>query len=284
MTHDQDSLASVARRLESLELAARRWRRATLLLAAAGGLALVGVAARPAPADKVTASGFEVVDAGGKLRARLALTEAGEPALELLDGAGVAQATLALGTFPRTEDRDRPQRLANGRRVQASDAPLTSVLRLGAKDGEPAVELGAGDRLRALRLRDDFGDERFEMRVGPYIRPDLRPGATGDLVEATFRLKSPDERLALELGVEAISSPRPADRRELASGSLVEEATPYSAMYGWCEDPIFLLSNWSGDQPSLDLWEFGKAATPILSAPGDRSRESSGRDASGWGH
>jgi hypothetical protein len=39
-------------------------------------------------------------------------------------------------------------------------------------------------------------------------------------------------------------------------------------MYGWCEDPIFLLSNWSGDEPSLDLWEYrGQGLKSIVSLP-----------------
>lgn len=256
-------------RLERLERGLRRWRAAAIGAGLLGVVAVTGIAARVAPPEKVVTTSLEVVDDAGKVRARIALGKEGEPALELLDAAGVAQATLALGNFPRVEDRDRPQRTPGGRPVAASDAALTSILRLGNKDNEPAVELGAGERLRAFRLRDDFGDERIELRVGPYVRPDLKLGATGDLVEATMRLKSPDERLALELGVEPISSARPADRRNLSRGSLVEEATPYLTMYGWCEQPIFLLSNWSGDQPSLDLWEEGRSAHRLLSVPGD---------------
>jgi|JI10StandDraft_1071094.scaffolds.fasta_scaffold235250_2 hypothetical protein len=261
--------ATFADRLDRLERGVRRWRAAAMGAGLLGVIAIAGLAARVAPPEKVVTTSLEVVDAAGKVRARIALGKEGDPALELLDAAGVAQATLALGNFPRVEDRDRPQRLPGGRPVAASDAALTSILRLGNRDNEPAVELGAGERLRAIRLRDDFGDERIEFRVGPYVRPDLKLGATGDLVEATMRLKSPDERLALELGVEPISSSRPSDRRDLSRGPLVEEATPYLTMYGWCERPIFLLSNWSGDQPSLDLWEEGRGARRLLSIPGD---------------
>ncbi len=259
----------LSERLDRLERQARRWRAAALGLCAAAVTATAGLGAIRVPAEKATASGFEVVDGQGKVRARLALSKDGEPALELLDATGVAQATLALGTFPRVEDRDRPARLPGGRRAQASDAALTAILRLGMKDSEPAVELGAGERLRALRLRDDFGDERIEFRVGPYVRPDLKAGATGDLVEATMRLKSPDERLAMELGVEPISMARPSDRRANARGTLVEESTPYLTMYGWREQPIFLLSNWAGDEPSLDLWQIGAEERSLLSAPND---------------
>lgn len=257
-------------RIDRLERSARRWKAATLGLGATAIATVAGFGAVHAPPEKVTASGFEVADGEGKVRARLALSKEGEPALELLDSAGVAQVTLALGSFPRVEDRDRPTRLPGGRRAQPSDAALTSILRLGMKDGEPAVELGAGERLRALRLRDDFGDERMEFRVGPYVRPDLKAGATGDLVEATMRLKSPDERLAMELGVEPISMARPADRRGNARGPLVEEATPYLTMYGWREQPIFLLSNWAGDEPSLDLWQCGNGERSLLSVPDER--------------
>jgi hypothetical protein len=275
--HPAATCAQLLERIDRLERSGRRVRLTAIGMASLGAigcLALVApTAVRTLTAETLTVEtlrgkSVEIVDDAGKVRARLGVGRSGDPSLALLDEAGVPQVTLALGSFPRTEDRDRPARRANGQPTGASDGALTAVLRLGSKDGEPAVEIGAGERLRALRLRDDFGDERIELRVGPYVRPDLRPGATGDLVEASVRLKSPDERLAIELGVEPISSRRPADRTSTANAALVEEATPFLTMYGWCEDPIFLLSNWSGDEPSLDLWEYrGQRLKSIVSLP-----------------
>lgn len=287
-------------RLERLERQAARWRwvglgGASIGVAAAacllGGFALPAGQSGPAAAsagtaptpERMTAQAFEVVDAAGKVRARLGLSKEGVPSLELLDVAGVAQASLALGQFERPEDaRIREAtggRAANGRPVAPTDEVLNAVLRLGRRDDVAGVEIGAGDRLRVLRLRDGEGDERMELRVGPYVRPDMRADLRAKAAgydEATLRLKAPNEFLAMELGVEPLSLARPDDRRGSATGTLFEQATPYLTMYGWCEEPVFLLSNWAFDKPSLDLWEYGegrKAERHLFAVPGADAEE-----------
>ena len=294
-THTEIAPSDVLRRLAALETSARTWRTvaigcgggvAALSFVVLGGLSPIGAddaVAQSPPTEKLVAQAFEMVDAGGKLRARLGTSKDGSPALELFDAQGIAQATLALGNFDRTEDariREATRgRASNGQPIGRTDAPLTAVLRLGRSDEDHAIELGAGEQLRVLRLRDDFGDERMEMRVGPYIRPDMRADerarVASELVEATFRLKAPDEFLALELGVEPVSIARPDDRRGNATGTLIDQATPYITMYGWCEQPVFMLSNWAFDHPSLDLWAYGdkKTGERIFAVPGSDTEE-----------
>lgn len=282
MPESQLSDASILRRLDSLERSNRRWKALALVGSAPaalaafvmlGGWGQAGTPSAPAdqapasaPTERLAAQAFEVLDASGRLRARLGLSKEGQPSLELLDGAGLVQASLALGNFERPEDariREATKgRNTRGRAIEPTDQTVTSVLRLGKREDSHAVELGAGGRLGVLRLRDEIGDERIELRVGPYTRPDLRATlrerAQSLLTEATLRLKAPNEFLAMELGVEPLSTERPSDRLRTAPGTLYEQATPYMTMYGWCEEPVFLLSNWAFDRPSLDIWEWGE--------------------------
>jgi len=253
-------------------------------LAAGISLAVLFGATQAAPA-RVSATGFDVIGKDGKVRARLDLAANDEPRLELLDVNGVAQATLALGTFRRPDDERLKLKRSEARKLRPAEEPLHAVLRLGSgmterdprlNDNsiiEPAIEIGAGDRLRALRMRGQDGDERVELRVGPYAPDeiiDLEP-----MVETTFRMKTFEEEVLLEFGVEPVSAKRPADRRPPIGGRAYEVPAPYFVLFGELERPIFFLSNWTakdglGDEPTMDMWD---SSQKLLFAVPDVERE-----------
>lgn len=267
-------------RLSALERSLARWRWATLAALAVG----LGVGAARLGPERTSSQGFDVVDAKGTVRAKLGLAASGEPALELLDEKGVAQASLALGEFPRPEDERRILKRSEERRAARPEEPLRAVLRLGAgetfrdprrnKNGilEPAIELGAGQHLRTLRLRGDDGDERVELRVGPYDSdlvgdPDL-------LIDTTLRMRALEGNLALEVGVDPLTTERPEKRTPFLGDRVREEAAPYLLLNGTNSRPFFFLSNWAGNQPSFDLWDGGGKSIFAMPDPDREARES----------
>jgi hypothetical protein len=79
-------LESMLKRLDRLERSNRLWRGLSLLALATLGVGLLAAAGEPPVVkDSIVAKDFRLVDAAGKLRARLFMTGNGHPALSLMD-------------------------------------------------------------------------------------------------------------------------------------------------------------------------------------------------------
>ncbi len=89
MNHDNIDMASLLQRLERLERQNRVGKRLGLLvLALLAVVGFAGAAAQPAVPESLVAREFKLLDPDGKMRARLFMTNAGQPAFSLFDEKG----------------------------------------------------------------------------------------------------------------------------------------------------------------------------------------------------
>ena len=163
-------------------MAARNARFAHLFLAAVGGgvVALVLQAGFGALIPKAEAAGdavvraqrFEVLDAAGRVSARLAYSS-GAPHLTLYDGSGVARTTLLIaadaGGFMLSDAAGRPQisivaDASPSLQLIDSRGKMRALLGLASGGGTPSVQLfDAGETVRAGVAVDAAGKPSVQL-------------------------------------------------------------------------------------------------------------------------
>ena len=108
----EDRIEALSARVAHLERAAGRWRTATLALAAAVAAGAI-LGADPAPAETRVARRFDVVDAGGHVRASLGLDGDDNVSLAFKDAQGRDRTHVALQSDGTTGVNLRDERLVD---------------------------------------------------------------------------------------------------------------------------------------------------------------------------